>query len=426
MRRTSICGLLLTLCLGAGAGPEEEIRAFTVHSTKRSLSVSAENRWAVEEQATRSGEYRESLELAFAGSVYHPNLLSYALETRLGLLQLEDAQSLSPGLIADLHFLADWLKEKPYSLSLYADHGEDYRDWDLFETARVRETAFGGFGYWNNDLAPLAFSARKSWREEQREGLQSSEEALVLTGGLARNSPDRSAWSRLDYVYSEFDRRYGGLFAQAGRSHDLRLANRFGFGAGKASSLSSALYYLNLAGTLDSDTLDLTEALELQHPLGLSSRYYYNLRASRTDLTQSLSQRGELELRHRLYESLVSTLQGRGQLTAAADYREAVLAPSLDLAYRKKIRLGYLNLNYELSASWDRRESSSAQTRVLDEVHSLSDGRLELLAYPEVDSGFGGGERWAGAVTYVPGVDYELLRIGDRTQLRRIFLRGHQ
>jgi hypothetical protein len=139
---------------------------------------------------------------------------------------------------------------------------------------------------------------------------------------------------------------------------------------------------LNLAGTLDSDTLELTEALELQHPLGLSSRYYYNLRASRTDLTQSLSQRGELELRHRLYESLVSTLRGRGQLTAAADYREAVLAPSLDLAYRKKIRLGYLNLNYDLAASWDRRESSSAQTRVLDEVHSLSDGRLELLAYP--------------------------------------------
>jgi hypothetical protein len=420
-RRTSICLLLLTLGFGAGARPEEEIRAFTAHSTKRTLSVSAENRWAVQGEAARDGEYRETLELAFTGSVYHPNLLSYSLQTRLGLQQQEDGQSLSHGLVADLHFLADLLKEKPYSLSLYTNHGEDYLDSDLFDTGRVRETDLGGFGYWDNALAPLTLSARKSWRETERDGLQSYEEALVLSGGLARSSPDRSAWTRLDYVYSDFDRRFGGLFAQEGRSHDLRLANRFGFGAGKNSSLSSTLYYLNLAGTLDSETLDLTEALELQHPLGLSSRYYYNLRGSRTPQAQSLSHRGELELQHRLYESLVTTLRGRGQLTAAADYRQAGLAPSLDLAYRKKIRGGYLSLSYDLAASWDRRESSSAQTGVLDETHTLTDGRLELLAYPEVDPGSVVVTDTAGAVTYVPGVDYELLMIGDRTQLRRIF-----
>lgn len=424
MRRTWICGLLLSLCLGAGAGPDGEIRAFTVQSTKRSLTLSAENRWAVEEQASRNGEYRESLELAFTGSVYHPNLLAYTLETRLGLLQLGDGQSLSPGLIADLHFLADWLKEKPYSFSLYADHGEDYRDFDLFETARVLETAFGGSGSWNNALAPFSFSARKSWREEHRDGLDSAEEALVLAGSLTRGSPDRSDWSRLDYVYSDFDRSYGGLFAQAGRSHDLRLANRFAFGAAKASSLSSSISYLNLAGTLDSQTLELTEALELQHPLGLSSRYQYNLRASRTDLSQSLSHRGELAIQHRLYESLVSTLRARGELTTAEDYREAVLGPSLNLAYRKKIRVGFLNLNYDLAASWDRRDSSAAQTRVLDERHSLTDGRLELLDYPAVDPASVVVTDAAGAVTYVPGLDYELVSLGNRTQLRRILSGG--
>jgi hypothetical protein len=67
------------LCLpgltGGGTG-------FTVHSTKRTLSVSAENRWAVQEQTARDGEYRESLELDFTGSIYHPNLLSYTLHTR--------------------------------------------------------------------------------------------------------------------------------------------------------------------------------------------------------------------------------------------------------------------------------------------------------------------------------------------------------
>jgi hypothetical protein len=242
MRRTSICLLLLTHCLGAGARPEEEPRAFTVHSTKRTLSVSAENRWAVQEQTARDGEYRESLELDFTGSIYHPNLLSWSLQTRLGLLQQEDGQSLNQGLVADLHFLAGLLEEKPYSLSLYTNHGEDYRDWSLFETGRVRETDVGGFGYWDNAVAPLTVSARKSWRETERDGLQSYEEALVLSGNLARSSPDRNTWTRLDYVYSDFDRRYGELAQGAGATTCAWLtASGSGPGRPAASPLPSII-----------------------------------------------------------------------------------------------------------------------------------------------------------------------------------------
>ncbi len=82
--------LLAIFPLEAPASPlaQEEVRAFRLRSEKRSITVSAENRWLVPEgagEAQRNGLYRQSLELDFSGSVYHPNFLSYALASRLGV-----------------------------------------------------------------------------------------------------------------------------------------------------------------------------------------------------------------------------------------------------------------------------------------------------------------------------------------------------
>jgi hypothetical protein len=112
--------LLLILPLAADSAPErEQVRAFTIRSDKRSATVSAENRWQeLAGEADRSGQYRQSLELAFSGSIYHQNFLTYVLASRLGVSEWEgEAWGPAPayGLIADIHF---WRAPAGKALSL--------------------------------------------------------------------------------------------------------------------------------------------------------------------------------------------------------------------------------------------------------------------------------------------------------------------
>ena len=76
----------------------------------------------------------------------------------------------------------------------------------------------------------------------------------------------------------DFDRRTVGLFAQQGRSHEVRLANSFAFGGARRHGLSSDLRFLNLTGTLRQNALDLTELLRLELPWGLAGQASYALR----------------------------------------------------------------------------------------------------------------------------------------------------
>jgi hypothetical protein len=426
MKRT--WALLLAVFPLATASPQEsEVRAFTIRSEKRSVTVSAENRWLLPEEASsqpgyRNGEYRQSLELDFSGSIYHPNLLTYALATKLGVSEWEGGlleEPVSYGLIADVHFLASLLREKPYPLSFHFDRRDDLLEYGIFDRVRVAETVLGGNGHWENPWVPLSLSVEQTWKEEHQASRSYLEDALVLRAGLEHSPASRRSFSRLDYTYSDFDRRTLGLFSHQGMSHEARLANNFAFGGGR-HRLSSSLRYLNLSGTLQENAVDLGELLELGLPWGLSSQASYALRGAWSPFDQSLANHGRIQLRHQLYESLTSTLGVDGSLTSASSYRQAILGPDLDLAYRKNIRIGYLKLDYRLDTRFEDRAVSAQTVSIANESHILEDTQITFLDRSPVDRDSIRVTDATGTVVYLLNLDYTVTEIAGRIQLRRV------
>ena len=179
--RIRLCCLALVLTAAAAGG---EVKPLEVESTRRAVGLSSENHWIVRDPGgsaqppASTGLYRETLDLGFIGSVYHPNLMSYSLDALLGLAQLTGlpgadgveapAEGLQHSLIADLHLRTLWLQEKPLSFSLYADRGDGFHGLGTFEESRVKETAVGGLLNWRNEALPLTFSIQKRSREEER------------------------------------------------------------------------------------------------------------------------------------------------------------------------------------------------------------------------------------------------------------------
>ncbi len=429
--RIPICSLALALAvaaIGPASPAEEGARPFTIESTRRALGVSTENHWVVQDPGASGlppasdSLFRETLDLGFVGSVYHPNLMSYSLDAVLGLSQQADtaARAFQHSLIADLHFRTLWLQEKPLSFSLYADRGDGFHDIGTFEEARVKETALGGLLSWQNEAVPLTLSAEKRIRDETRDTQGFFEDSLVLAGGLSRTSADERVVSRLNYTFSDFDRRVGDTFRQAGISHDARFFNSLRFGRSEGNQLSSSLYYLNLRGTEDTETFDLAETLELRLPLNLSSSTFYGLHATGPGASRTISQQGRLQLRHQLYESLTTSLDLRGGLTQAPDYREGSLGPGLDLLYRKRISFGYLNLDYGAGADWRSRQAEAAAIHILDERLRLSDGTVTFLTNPGVESASIVVTDAAGTTVYAPGVDYTVAEVAGRTRVSRL------
>jgi hypothetical protein len=432
VNRALVCLLVLIgfVATGASAQQEEEIRAFTVKSVTRSAWLSVRDQWLVFDlpfsglSTTRNGHYREGVELSFAGSVYHPNLMSYVLNSRLGFAQWEGtgANSAAPAqeLTANIHFLTNWLQKKPFSFSLYADRKDDFPEYNIFDRAQVSQSALGGIAHWTNGVAPLSLSLEKSWTQEQQTSWSSAEEALVLRLGLDGTSADQNSVGRAGYAFTDFARAVADFPGQIGQSHEARLSHTLAFGGRDRSRLASSVRYLDLTGTLQQDTLSLAENLEVELPWSFAGQASYNLLGNWDPSSSAITHQGRLALKQQLYESLTTTLGAHGTLTTATGYSQGIVGPDLDMRYKKNVGIGFLSLGYALNTDFEGRQTSALSFHVAGERHVLQDGTVTFLDYPGVDPATLAVSDETGTVAYTAGVDYSVTAVNGRLQLRRL------
>jgi hypothetical protein len=424
---TIACSLAAT---GAFGQQEEEIRALAVTSVTSSAWLSARDQWLVFDLpfagllTTRNGRYREGIELRLAGSVYHPNLMSYVIASRLGLAQWEGdgANAVTPAqeLTANFHVLTTWLQKKPLSFSLYADRQDDFPDADIFDRAEVSRSALGGSAQWTNGFAPLSFSLEKSWAQEQRPSWSSAEEALVLRLGADRTSADQNSLIRADYAFTDFNRALNGVQGQIGQSNDARLFSSLAFGDRGAGRSISNLRFLDLAGTLRQDTFSLAESLDLELPWNLSGQASYGLSANWDPSSSSITHQARLAVKHQLFESLTTTVGVHGALTAASSYDQGIIGSDLQVRYKKNIGIGFLHLDYALDPVFEDWRASARSFSVAGERHVLRDAIVTFLDYPCADPSAIVVTDDAGIVAYTAGVDFTVTDAGGRLQLRRL------
>jgi hypothetical protein len=432
MNRAVFCLAILCALAATGAfGQQEEvIRALTVTRVTSSVWASARDQWLVFDLpfagllTTRNGNYREGIELSLAGSVYHPNLMSYVLASRLGLAQWEGtgASAVAPAqeLTANFHVLTNWLQRKPVSFTLYADRRDDFPDADILDRAEVSRSALGGSARWANGFAPLSLSLEKSWAQEQRPSWSSAEEALVLRLGADRTSADQNSLFRADYAFTDFTRALNGAQGQIGQSHDARLFDSLAFGDRGADRLISNLRFLDLAGTISQDTFSLAESLDLELPWNLSGQASYDLTGTWDPSSSALTHQARLAVKHQLFESLTTTVAIHGALTSASSYDQGIIGSDLQVRYKKNIGFGFLHLDYSLDPVYEDWTASARAFSVAGERHVLRDATVTFLDYPCADPSAIVVTDDAGIVAYTAGVDFTVTDVSGRLQLRRL------
>jgi hypothetical protein len=242
----------------------------------------------------------------------------------------------------------------------------------------------------------------------------------------ARNERN-SAKDTTDFFYSfgQYDRQTSSLFRDHGTYHYGSLYDIEKFGQGDHMVLSSALTLNQVdSPTLPSKNLSATENFLVDHTQTLQSLYDYNFNAFSSGPVDSFSHYGRAALRHQLFDSLTSIVDVHGDTvdTESSSGSQTLWRYGVGLSetYTKRLSSwGRLTIGNNVRLDREQRENSGSLLDVVGERQTLNDAATTFLRQPRVISVTRVTDP-NGITNYVRGVDYELIRHGELTEIRRL------
>lgn len=369
------------------------------------------------------------LGLRTQGSIYHPNLLSFDLSGEGGVGWITDTVK-APGYSLTRHETSDllrylaqvnFLENKPYNASFFASQDHDYQNYDFFNTATVDSTRYGGRASWTTSR--LNLTADTGYREEKADGTtgvsEFSDTYLNLRGTDQRDHGNTTA----SLNYDDYNNRVNLGQMVSSTSYSAAVSDSETFGSRDQITETAGFgynryEYFNEA----SDAINASENITINHLPTLDSFYYLNYDRTEQGPTTSQYFQGTAGVRHRLYASLVSTLDAHGAWnegsSAIANTSNDRYGLGLREDYAKKIgSWGRLSLGGGIVADHEDHFTSGGNTFLtINEPHVLHRGIPVSLNNPNVIASsiqvLG-----PGGVPATRDVDYQVIQSGQLTQI---------
>ena len=381
--------------LGFAAGLAPAIRAddepawFTLNGLPE-VSVGVEAEGSTEEtRVSGGGTTYDHLSVAplaglhTAGSIYHPNLLTFDLGGDLGwgwdtmstsgsgLSQTQNQSEELKRYLAQFTLLA----AKPYNASFFAAQDHAFRDYGTFSTYTVDSTRYGGRLNWN--AGALSLNADLGYRNELDTGLNDSTEITETYFNFLTIHQRKSGQTTLSLHLNEVDDvlNYGNHLNT--RSQSASISDSETFGHRKQITSSTGLSYGQSEYTGQRiDTLNANESVTINHSPKLESYLMMNFNRSELRPLTSSRLQGSCGVRHQLYESLTSTLEGHGthqeESAAASDSTFDQYGLSLSENYTKRLQSwGRLAVGVETGMDHQDQNSSGGTILTPSEPHQL-------------------------------------------------------
>lgn len=365
------------------------------------------------------------------GYVYHPRMMDFRAEAKLGLMQQLIARSGYPdsagpeseannGTITGYDLYAYFLKEHPVSFTAFANR-EQEPVLELFnDRYMVMRESQGGSVRWKNRVVPMSLAVTRTQGTEWG-GDSVSHSQTDTVEYTARHQVANWMRTELRYRYQEYSQRFRAdtpLLSLDRKtdldSHTADLVNTLYLTSDKRSHLTSTLRYFKQRGTQDLETFNWRERLQLQHTKNF--RTYYMANYQRTNLPGAYihSYRGEVGADHRLYKSLRTHLDVHGRRTQYVGLREDVVGATGRVDYRKRTGAGVLTAGYSRTLDRFERTGGTGSQPVLDEPITLEFGTVQYLENANINPASVIVTDPANEVTYVEGFDYQIVQSGDR------------
>lgn len=425
--------LLVSLSIFVPFSQGDDLKLFSIQNTRNALELYSESEIEDREIASATLPTRrsrlllsENLETDFKGYIYHPNFAAFEIDLKNGLKQ--NREKFPPALNGKLknsplnyfHILGSFLNKKPYAFSLLADKSREVQNREFFERQIISSTKYGGNFGLRNDFAPIGFSFSSSEKKIDRLSRPSQN---FRDDELSFNLSNESKLGQtfVDTSQDKFSRTEVGVAQQKGTSRNFNLSNQKYFSDNDKSLLRSSLYLYDLSGMRKSRVLNFNENLNIKHTDYLDTTYAYSFSDKSSSGIKTKDNRWSAALRHRLYESLTSTMSPYYFKSEGTAFSQEAYGLSLDENYVKKLgTIGSLNLGVGLNYSEEKRKAPDTIIPIIDESYTLTSGVITLLAKPRVDLSTVVVTDSSGTTMFTADIDYQLIQVGELTQIQRL------
>ncbi len=399
------------------------------------LEAVVENRTDKQESGATGREsestvFEEWLRLKTRGDVYHPDLFNYTVSVGGGLsqqyLDTDGISDWSSDTLNDYEISGEILRAKPYSGTVSAGKSEDLIARQFLGPLQADRQNAAGTLFLRSESWPMMFQYSSS--ETTQEGFTPAEADFFLREDERFRysvSHDLSESSHMRFAYDGTDARQQSIGAVVDTQTDTyTLSHDAVFGPNDLHRLDSLVNYLDQAGDFEYENLRWQERLKLQHTPNLLSRYdlqYTDLQRLTLDSEQV---RGQAGLEHRLFESLVTSLDGFVSETDLEEQGDSSqYGGILGLNYRKTNPLGMLLSSYTANLTRSDQSGASGKGAVVAEPHTATDVIPVELDRANVDVSTIRVRNSSGSL-FQQGDDYSVFQSDGRTFLNTSVVGG--
>jgi hypothetical protein len=331
------------------------------------------------ERKSTSDVFEERVRLKTNGDVYHPDLLNYNVMVGTGLgqqhLDSDDESGWSTGRLDEYNASVNILQAKPYSGTLDASKSQDLVSRPFLAPLRADNQSESAAVLLRPESWPMTFQYSKS--DTRQEGFnQLAPDFFARTDERFRYSLGHD-FSKLSHMHFDFDRT-DSLQESRGAEIDTTtdtytLAHDYTFGDEEQHRVDSLFNYTDQTGSFEYQNLRAQERLKLQHTPSLLSRYDLQYTELQRDTLTDQQVRGQAGIEHKLFESLVTRLDGfasQANLGDQTDLRQ--YGGILGLNYQKQNPLGVLLCGYSADYTRSDQQAGNGKGVVIGESHTVN------------------------------------------------------
>ncbi len=382
------------------------------------------------ERKSVSDVFEERVRVRANGDVYHPDLLNYDVMVGGGLAQQhidsDDVSGWNTDTLSEYLASAEILRTKPYSAALNASKSQDLIPRQFLGPLRADRKSEGASVFLRPESWPMTFQYSSS--ETRQDSFDHfAPDFFARDEQRFRYAVDHD-FNKLSHLHFDFDRTEAhqeSVGAVIDTDTDAyTLAHDYTFGKDEQNRLDSLFNYIDQSGSFEFRNLRWQERLKLQHTPSLLSRYDVQYSDLERETLSSQQIRGQAGIQHRLFESLVTDLDGFvSETDLGPDGELSQYGGILGLNYRKLNPWGTLFSSYSASFTRSDQTGGSGKGVVVGEAHTASDVVPVELDRTNIDISTIR-VRTAGGTLFQEGDDYTVSQSSGRVFITTMVIGG--
>jgi len=383
-------------------------------------------------QTNRTAHIDQLIGLRFNGDIVHPYLFDFSGSLSVGYSESRFREEVfsaarsdsASGFLSEFDLRGELFKTKPVSGSIYGVRRDDRVGRLFLPSLREVRVEWGTSWAFRHDVVPIHFSFDRSDTDRTGNRDRSDDEHIredrLRLGGEWRIGEHHKVTYEYEHARTQQEFQ-GSAFGFDTTRDQIRVEHELSFGAAYEHRLFTLLRIQEETGDLAEDIFEIRPDLVLEHTPNLSTRYSYDFRRERFDNVEVDLHRADFQIRHQFLKNLTTVFNLFGlQEQTENDIETTQAGGSIDWHYVRNNPYGVLTAELGLASDSERTRGDNGLRSVRNESGTFRDPLPLYLVRSNVVPTSILVTDPTGRIIYLGGIDYTIVRTGDRVALFRV------